>query len=341
MVPRTLTRTVLTMVVALAAALPTGCGHTATTGSAAKITLRLGYLTRITHASALVGIDRGLFTKNLGSGVTLAAQPFEQGTAEATALLAGQIDAAYVGPNPAFNAWQKSGGTAIKIVSGSAVGGTSFVVKPEIASAQDLRGKTVADPALGGNHDVLLRSWLQDNGLHTNTQGGGDVFIKPTKPESAILQEFKANQIAGAVESAPYDVQMVKAGGVRLWPVPGTVTILVVRQDFLAAHPEAVSGLIRGQVEADQLIHDNPVAGKQAANTTLAKNLGKGLDADVLDASFQETTFTDDPDIGSLNDLVRKSVSVGLLKPLSLEGLFDPGPLNDVLRAVGRPQVKT
>ncbi|WP_231997160.1 ABC transporter substrate-binding protein [Mycobacterium sp. 1245111.1] len=336
MVPRT-----LSLVVALAAALLSGCGHAATTGSPAKVTLRLGYLTRITHASALVGLDRGLFAKNLGSGVTLAAQPFEQGTAEATALLGGQIDAAYVGPNPAFNAWQKSSGTAIKIVSGSAVGGTSFVVKPEIRSAQDLRGKTVADPALGGNHDVLLRSWLQDNGLHTNPQGGGDVFIKPTKPESAILQEFNANQIAGAVESAPYDVQMIKAGGVKLWPAPGTITVLVVRQDFLAAHPEAVSGLLRGQVEADQLIHDDPTAAKQAANATLTKNLGKGLDADVLDASFQETTFTNDPGIASLNDLVRKSVSVGLLKPLSLDGLFDPVPLNDVLKSIGRPQVKT
>ncbi len=29
--------------------------------------------------------------------------------------------------------------------------------------------------------------------------------------------------------------------------------------------------------------------------------------------SFQETTFTNDPDAASLNDLVRKSVSVGLL----------------------------
>ncbi|UMB71338.1 ABC transporter substrate-binding protein [Mycobacterium paraterrae] len=328
-----------TLSVATVAAMLTGCGHAATTGSNAKVTLRLGYLTRITHASALVGIDRGLFVKNLGSGVTFEAQPFEQGTAEATALLAGQIDAAYVGPNPAFNAWQKSGGTAIRIISGSAKGGTSFVVKPGITSAQELRGKTVADPALGGNHDVLLRSWLQDNGLHTNTQGGGDVFIKPTKPESAIVQEFTSNQIAGAVESAPYDVQMVKAGGVKLWPATGTITILVVRQEFLAAHPDAVSGLLRGQVEADQLIHDSPAAAKQAANNALAKNLGKGLDADVLDGSFQETTFTNDPDVASLNDLVHKSVAVGLLKPLTLDGLFDPHPLNDVLKAVGRPQV--
>ena len=337
--PRTVIRSV--MAIALVAATLTGCGHSASTGAGSHVTLRLGYLTRITHASALVGIDRGLFAKNLGPGTTLAAQPFGQGTAEATALLSGQIDAAYVGPNPAFNAWQKSGGTAIKIISGSAKGGTSFVVKPEITSAQDLRGKTVADPALGGNHDVLLRSWLKDNGLQTNKQGGGDVFIKPTKPESAIVQEFAANQIAGAVESAPYDVQMVKSGGVRLWPDLGTITILVVRQDFLAAHPDAVAGLLRGQVEADELIHNNPSAAQQSANNALAKNVGKGLEADVLDASFQETTFTNDPDAASLEELARKGVAVGLLDPIDLKGLYDLGPLNSVLKTTGRPEVNS
>lgn len=335
-------RQAVTMIVALAAALLTGCGHSmSTAGSGAKVTLRLGYITRITHASALVAVERGLFTKNLGSTATLASQPFGQGIAEVTALLSGKLDAAYLGTNPAFNAWQKSGGTAINIVSGSAQGGTSFIVKPDIKTAQDLRGKTVADPGLGGNHDVSLRSWLKDNGLHTNTQGGGDVSVKPTKPESAILQEFVANQIAGAVESAPYDVQLIKAGGVRLWPYPGTITVLAVRQDFLKSHPDAVSALLRGQVEADDLLHNDPAAAAQAANNRIAKDLGKGLDPDVLTASLQETTFTNDPNAASLNEQVRQAVSVGLLDPLNLNGLVDLRLLNEVLKTSGKPQVNT
>jgi NitT/TauT family transport system substrate-binding protein len=329
-----------TMIVAIVAALLSGCGHPASTaGSGAKVALRLGYITRITHASALVAIERGLFTKNLGSSATLVTQPFGQGIAEVTALLSGKLDAAYIGTNPAFNAWQKSGGTAINIVSGSAQGGTSFVVKPAIKTAQDLRGKTVADPGLGGNHDISLRSWLKDNGLQTNTQGGGDVSVKPTKPESAIVQEFITNQIAGAVESAPYDVQLVKAGGVRLWPYPGTITVLVVRQDFLKSHPDAVSALLRGQVEADDLLHNDPAAAAQAANNRIVKDLGKGLAPDVLTASLQETTFTNDPDTASLNDQVHQAVSVGLLDPLNLNGLVNLRLLNDVLKTSGKPQV--
>jgi NitT/TauT family transport system substrate-binding protein len=175
--------------------------------------------------------------------------------------------------------------------------------------------------------------------LQTNTQGGGDVSVKPTKPESAILQEFITDQIAGAAESAPYDVELVKAGGVKLWPDPGTITVLVVRQDFLKAHPDAVSALLRGQVEADDLLHNDPAAAAQAANNRLAKDLGKGLTPDVLTASLQETTFTNDPNAASLKDQVHKAVSVGLLDPLNLDGLVNLRLLNEVLKTSGKAQV--
>ncbi|OIN82464.1 ABC transporter substrate-binding protein [Mycobacterium malmoense] len=320
--------------IALIAALATvallaGCSGATPTSSA--LPLRLGYLTRITHASALVGITEGFFTKQLGPRVNFTAQPFNQGTAEATALLSGQLDAAYVGPNPAFNAWQKSGGKAIKIISGAASGGTSMVVKPGITSAADLKGKTVADHALGGTQDVSLRDWLARNGLRTNTQGGDDVSVKPTSPDSAMVQQFLTNQIAGALASAPFDVQMIKAGGVRLWSDPNTITVLVVRQDFLAAHPDAVAGLLRAQVEATDRIASDPTAAARSANAALAKTLGKGLEPDVLAASFQETTFTNDPGMASLRDQVDKAVAIGLLQPLDIGGLYDPGPLDKVL----------
>lgn len=328
------TISVLTLTAAL-----TGCAGNNPTSKSSGVTLRLGYLTRITHASALIGIDNGAFARNLGPQVKFEPQPFSQGTAETTALLSGQLDAAFVGPNPAFNAWQRSNGTAIKIISGSATGGTSMVVKPGINSAQDLRGKTVADPALGGAQDVSVRDWLLKNGLKTNAQGGGDVSIKPTTPESAIVQQFTSNQIAGAIVSAPYDVQLVNAGGTRLWSDPNTITILVVRQEFLAAHPDVVAGLVRGQIQSNEVIHTDPDAAARSANATLTKALGSGLAPDVLTASFQETIFTNDPGVQSLNDQVRKAVSVGLLQPLNLDGIFDLSLLNRELAAVGQPPV--
>ncbi len=177
------------------------------------VTVRLGFLTNITHASALVGLKEGFFTKDLGSAGTLKATAFSTGTEETTALLAGQLDAAYVGPNPAINAWQKSDGSAIKIISGAATGGASVVVAKGITSAAQLKGKTLATPSLGNTQDVALRAWLKQNGLATTSTGGGDAFIKPTTPNSAAVLEFKSGQIAGGSEPAPYDIEMVKRRG--------------------------------------------------------------------------------------------------------------------------------
>jgi NitT/TauT family transport system substrate-binding protein len=305
----------------------------------APVTVRLGFLENITHASALVALKEGFFTSALGSAGTLKATAFSTGTEETTAILAGQLDAAYVGPNPAINAWQKSGGTAIKIVSGAATGGASVVVAKGITSAAQLKGKTLATPSLGNTQDVALRSWLKQNGVTTTTTGGGDAFIKPTTPNSAAVLEFKSGQIAGGSEPAPYDVEMINDGGTVLVSEPGVTTLLVVTQSFLSAHPTTVADLIKAQIQANNFIKSNPAAAQADANAELAAYTGKALKASIVAASFKEITFTNDPDESSLTSDASQAVSLGLLKPVNLSGIFDLGPLNQALAAAGQPQI--
>src|SRR5262249_15074596 len=109
-------KALLTAGVAAVAVLAAGCSRSAgaSGGSADDVPLRLGFLDNITQEPALVGLEKGFFAKNLGKNVTVKTTVFSSGTEETTALLAGQLDAAYVGPNPAINAWQKSNGSAIK-----------------------------------------------------------------------------------------------------------------------------------------------------------------------------------------------------------------------------------
>src|SRR5271165_3724700 len=181
--------------------LAAGCASSAaSSGSsdpAAKVVLRLGFLENITHAPALVGVKEGFFTKNLGNGVTLQLQPFSTGTEEATALLAGQLDAAYVGPNPAIKAWQTSGGNLIKVISGAASGGAELVVKKGIKSAAQLKGQKLATPSLGNTQDVALRYWLKQQHLTTSQTGGGQVPITPITPNSDAVLAFKAGSKIG------------------------------------------------------------------------------------------------------------------------------------------------
>jgi NitT/TauT family transport system substrate-binding protein len=349
-------RILLAAGVAAATVLAAGCSSSgsstgssgATADSAGPVTLRLGFLANITHASALVGIEKGFFTKDLGKGVTLKLTPFSSGTEEGTALLAGQLDAAYVGPNPAIKAWQTSGGKLIKIISGAASGGAELVVKSGITSAAKLKGQSLATPSLGNTQDVALRYWLKQHGLTSTTAGGGDVAIKPIAPNSAAVLAFKSGQIAGGWEPAPYDVEMAQDGGhvlvneASLWPNGQFVTTnLVVTQSFLAAHPAAVNGLLKGQIEANDYINHDKAAAEQAANTELAAvNSGKNLKPSVIAGAFAQITFTDNPIASSLLTDAQHAAAVGLLKPVSnLAGLYDLAPLNKLLQAAGEAQV--
>ena len=309
-------------------------------GSSAPVTVRLGLLANITHAPALIAIQKGYFTKDLGSN-KLTSTVYNTGTLETTAILAGQLDVAYVGPNPAINAFQKSGGTSIKIISGVATGGASMVVKPSITSAADLKGKTIDTPSLGNTQDVAIRYYLKQHGLATTTTGGGDVTIKPTTPNSNAVLQFQSGQIAGASEPSPYDVEMVKAGGKVLFSQPGVTTIMVVTQKFLAAHPDVVSDLLKANIQAENYIKSNPTDAQTSANTELTTLSGKGIKASVLPDAFKEIVFTNDPDAASLATDAQQAKAVGLLTSTDLNGIFDLGPVNKLLQAAGESQVKS
>jgi NitT/TauT family transport system substrate-binding protein len=337
--------------VAAIALLAVGCSSSNSPGSsgdAGKVVLRLGFLENITHAPALVGVKEGFFAKNLGNGVTLQLKPYSTGTEEATALLAGQLDAAYVGPNPAIKAYEAQAGL-IKVISGAASGGAGLVVKKGISSPAQLKGQKLATPSVGNTQDVALRYWLKQHGMTTTPTGGGDVHITPVTPNSAAVLQFESGQIAGGWEPVPYDAEMVAAGGhelvneASLWPGGQFVTTnLVVTSSFLHAHSSVVTDLLKGQIEANNFIKTDKSGAESAANAELSSLTGKSLKPSVLAASFDQVTFTNDPIASSLLTDAQHAQAVGLLSPVkNLSSIFDLAPLNKLLAADGQPKVSS
>jgi len=157
-------------------------------------------------------VESGSFAESLGAGVTFEVSPFNAGGSASEALLNGAIDATFIGPNPAINAFAQSRGAAIRIIAGATSGGAYLVVKPEITSAADLRGKRLGTPQLGNTQDVALRTWLADNGLSTDAQGGGDVSILPQE-NAQTLETFASGQIDGAWVPEPWATRLVQEGG--------------------------------------------------------------------------------------------------------------------------------
>lgn len=50
-------------------------------------------------------------------------------------------------------------------------------------------------------------------------------------------------------------------------------------------------------------------------------------------------TFTADPIAASLAGSAQHAEEIGLLKPVDLKGIYDLGPLNELLKAAGKPEV--
>jgi sulfonate transport system substrate-binding protein len=316
------------------------------TRSGEKVTLRLGYFPNITHATALVGAEKGIFADKLGPNVTLRTQTFNAGPNAIDALFADSVDAAYVGPNPAINGYVKSKGEALRILSGATSGGASFVVAQDINGPADLKGKTLATPQLGNTQDVALRAWLKKNGLDADTSGGGDVSIKP-QDNGATLDAFKQGQVQGAWVPEPWATRLVQEGGGKvlvneadLWPNGQFVTThLVVRTAFLKDHPDAVKKLLEGQVAANDYVNKNPADAQKAANDQIEKITQKRLNDAVIAGAWKNLTFTDDPIASSLKKSADDAVELGLLDKPDLTGIYDLTLLNEVLKAQGQPDV--
>lgn len=305
--------------------------------------LKLGYFGNVTHAPALVGVSKGFIAEELGS-TKLSTQVFNAGPAAIEALNAGAIDATYIGPNPAINSFVKSQGQSVNIIAGAAAGGAQLVVKPEISSAADLKGKTLASPQLGGTQDVALRAWLSTQGYKTNVDGSGDVAINPTE-NAQTLKLFQDGKLDGAWLPEPWASRLVLGAGAKvlvnekdLWdgslsgkPGEFPTTILIVNQKFAADHPDTVKALLKGHVKSVEWLNSAP-AGEKATviNAALKDAAGTELKADVIDRSLKNIVFTVDPLAGTYRKLLADGVTAGTTKQADINGIFDLRALNSV-----------
>jgi NitT/TauT family transport system substrate-binding protein len=287
-----------------------------------------------------------LFAKELG-GTKLETQIFDAGPAAVEALFGGSLDAAYLGPNPAINAFARSDGEAIRIIAGATSGGAQLVVRPDINSAGDLRGKTVASPELGNTQDVALRAWLSSQGLRNSVRGGGDVTVAPTK-NASTLQLVKSGKLAGAWAPEPWASRLVLEAGGKvlvnerdLWPGEQFVTThLVVRTDFLERHPQTVEALLRGHVDAVQWATQHRAEAKTTVNDSINALTGKPLRPDVVDRAWQNLAVTDDPIATSLQRNAANAVAAGVAtKQVDLHGIYELSILNRILNQRGLPAV--
>ncbi|MCX4670834.1 ABC transporter substrate-binding protein [Streptomyces sp. NBC_01381] len=309
--------------------------------------VKIGYFPNLTHGTALVGKQEGLFQKELGATKAEYAQ-FNAGPSEIEALNSKSIDIGWIGPSPAINGYAKSQGKGLRIIGGAASGGVKLVVNPDkIKSLDDVKGKSIATPQLGNTQDVALLNWIKEKGWKVDPESGkGDVSVVRT--DNKITPDaYKSGSIDGAWVPEPTASKLVAEGGKvlldekDLWPDKKfVITNIIVRQDFLEEHPKVVEAVLRASVKTTKWIKDNPQKAKAAANAELEAASGKPLPAEVIDPAWKSIDFTNDPLAETLGSEAGHAVKAGLLEKPDLKGIYDLRPLNKVLKAAGEPAVE-
>jgi NitT/TauT family transport system substrate-binding protein len=309
-------------------------------------TLRLGYFGNLTHADAVLGVADGTFQTALGA-TKLETSVFNAGPAEIEALTGGDIDAGFIGPNPAINSYAKSSGDSLRIVAGATANGASLIVAPEINTVADLKGKTIATPQLGGTQDVALRKYLLDNGLKVTTTGGDDVSVA-SQENAQTLDLFKTGEVQGGWLPEPWASRLVvEAGGKELvnektlWSDGQfTTTILIVSRAFLDQYPGTVAKLLQGHLAELAKIAADPTDAQTRLNAALAEVAGKPLADGVIKRAFAQITPTYDPLANHLAELGDDGVKAGTLKAVpDLAQIYDLRILNKLLTAAGKKPV--
>lgn len=301
--------------------------------------IRVSHFPNITHAQAIVGHANGAFQKAIGRPIDWKV--FNAGPAAMEALSAGHIDIAYVGPNPAINAYIRSEGAALRVVAGAASGGASLVLHPKsgIQADADFAGKKITTPQLGNTQDVAAREWLVAHGHQTREKGGTVSVLPIPNPEQLIL--FQKGEIDAAWAPEPWATRLIQeTGGKRymdersLWPDRQFCTALVVvRKAFLEANPDVVKKFLEAHVEVTEWIKANSEQARNLVNSEIGREMGKPLPDRLLEESWKWFDVTYDPLSATLQRSADSAFKLGFLgrtRP-DLKAIADLKLLNEVL----------
>lgn len=200
-------------------------------------------------------------------------------------------------------------------------GGNVVVAAPNITSAADLKGRTIAIPHRQSSHYLLVTQLLRNAGLAPT-----DVTLVELTPGEmpAALAQGKVDAYCVA---EPFGARAVVMGTGRvlahdddLWP--GAVCCaLVFNGAFARDHAKLAQAYTQSYLHAAKAIADNPEAAREACRTVL-KAEGETFDMSLRWTHFNDLTLHPD----DYADLVARMQAAGLAQSLPAYADFvNPG----------------
>jgi NitT/TauT family transport system substrate-binding protein len=259
--------------------------------------------------------EAGIFRKN---GLEVQIVYFRGGTITAMALVARETPISQVSGPPIVSAVLK-GADAVVIAGGNVVSEYWLMSRPEIKTAEQLKGGSIAIATFGGQADFISRIALQKLGLTP----GKDVAIVQIGTVPERLSALDKGRVQAAMLNTPDNVMAQKRGffslvGVRL-PYQG-VGVSTTRT-FIRENPDVVRRYVRSQIEAVHRIKTD----RELGIKVMAKYLSS-QDKEILQRTYD--------DISSDEKLSPKQYP-------TLEGIkniLDPLTENDAKAKAAKPE---
>lgn len=256
------------------------------TEEAANVTtLNIGYQPSTHQLSYMTARDKGWWEEDLASyGVEEVKEyEFPTGAPEMQAMLAGDLDVAYVGAAPFVSAL--GNGLDAKVVAGVNSQGSDLVLRPEhpYEGPEDLRGLSIATFPPGTIQDTILRDWLKENGLDPDN----DVDIKAMSPGDATTA-ISGGRIDAVFLPHPAPTLIDQEGNGRSVVPSGEMLpnhaccVLVVSGDLIRDHPDMVTEIVKTHIKATNYNIDN----QDEAAQIYAE--WQGWDVDVIRTSLED-----------------------------------------------------
>jgi NitT/TauT family transport system substrate-binding protein len=129
----------------------------------------------------------------------------------------------------------------------------------------------------------------------------------------------------------------------ELWPGGQFVTThLLVSTSYMENHPDVIRDLVEANVEAINLMNEDPETAKAAAQAELITAGAPSLDQAVVDAAWDKLQFTWDPIAASLEVGAEDAFDLGYIEqdPANILDLYRLDDLNEILEQQGENPVE-
>src|SRR5207247_4133953 len=279
-----------------------------------KTTIRSGHFPNITHAQGVIAHalsrqGKGWFEKRLAPNIEIQWFTYNAGPSAMEAIVVGSLDVNYVGPSPALNAYLKSNGEEVRVISGAANAGAGLVVKTDspIKTPAEFRGKKNATPQLGNTQDISCRAWLKAQNFKV-TLTGGDVTVIPTaNPDQLGLFQTGGVEAVWTVE--PWVTRLERDAKARVFlDDKDTITTwLVSSVKFLRDRHDLTNKIAIANVELTKWTQQNQAEAQKLLIEELKAETRADFAPDAVAQAWNRIPFTSELSL----DLVAKSVQYG------------------------------